>query len=228
MGEGVKAMKLLILRLEGVLQSWGERSYWDHRDTAAFPTKSGVIGLLGCALGLERGDVRLARLAQTLTLAVRADRSGTVMTDFHTVQSRRGKFLNAEGKPRGDTILTPRGYLEDACFTVFLSGPEEALEACARALRSPKWVPCLGRRSCPPGAPLIPLLCEDYDSLEDAARRFVWARPPVRHPSKRMRYEVEDPLGPVDRTDQPLNASRNQYAVRHVRCGVRKEEAPCT
>ena len=37
-------MKLLILRLEGALQSWGERSHWDHRDTANFPTKSGVVG----------------------------------------------------------------------------------------------------------------------------------------------------------------------------------------
>ena len=74
-------MKLLILRLEGALQSWGERSHWDHRDTAVFPSKSGVVGLLGCAMGLERGDARLAELADALAFAVRADRRGTVMTD---------------------------------------------------------------------------------------------------------------------------------------------------
>ena len=138
-------MKLLILRLEGALQSWGERSHWDHRDTAAFPSKSGVVGLLGCAMGLERGDARLAELADTLAFAVRADRRGTVMTDYHTVQSRRGKFLNTQGKPRGDTIVTPREYLEDACFTAFLAGPVDVLLACADALRSPVWVPCIAR-----------------------------------------------------------------------------------
>ena len=30
-------MKIMLLRLEGVLQSWGERSRWDHRDTSDAP-----------------------------------------------------------------------------------------------------------------------------------------------------------------------------------------------
>jgi CRISPR system Cascade subunit CasD len=40
----------LFLRLEGPLQAWGERGRWSIRDSAAEPTKSGVIGLLvhGC------------------------------------------------------------------------------------------------------------------------------------------------------------------------------------
>lgn len=222
-------MKLLILRLEGVLQSWGERSHWDHRDTAALPTKSGIVGLLGCAMGLPRSDARLAAMGRELALAVRADRPGSAMTDFHTVQSRRGKFLNAEGKPRGDTILTPRGYLEDACFTAFLSGPDELLEACAEALRHPIWVPCLGRRSCPPTRPLLPLLRDDFDSLEDAARHFFWEDSPVRSASAVMRCEIEDARGGIARSDQPIDAARNRYAIRRVRYdSVRREEAPCT
>src|SRR5205814_6367260 len=47
------------LRLEGPLQSWGSRARWDVRDTEPEPTKSGVIGLLGCALGYPLGDTRL-------------------------------------------------------------------------------------------------------------------------------------------------------------------------
>jgi CRISPR system Cascade subunit CasD len=46
----------LFLRLEGPLQSWGERARWDVRDTAPEPTKSGVIGLLACALGLSADE----------------------------------------------------------------------------------------------------------------------------------------------------------------------------
>ena len=66
---------LLILRLEGALQSWGENSKWDARDTAALPTKSGIVGLLACALGWERGDARIAELYDTIQIAVRADLS---------------------------------------------------------------------------------------------------------------------------------------------------------
>ena len=54
--------KILLIRLEGPLQSWGERSKWDYRDTADFPTKSGVIGMIACAMGLERTDAQLGKL----------------------------------------------------------------------------------------------------------------------------------------------------------------------
>ena len=40
----------LLLRLAGPLQSWGERSHFNERDTARFPTRSGVIGMLAAAL----------------------------------------------------------------------------------------------------------------------------------------------------------------------------------
>lgn len=46
---------ILLLRLEAPLQSYGERAKWDFRDSAYFPTKSGVIGIIACAMGLKRG-----------------------------------------------------------------------------------------------------------------------------------------------------------------------------
>ena len=42
---------ILVLRLEGPLQSWGENAKWDFRDSSTMPTKSGIVGLLGCAMG---------------------------------------------------------------------------------------------------------------------------------------------------------------------------------
>lgn len=222
-------MKLLILRLEGMLQSWGERSRWDRRDTADFPTKSSVVGLLGCAMGLPRGDERLAALAAEITMAVRADRPGSVMTDFHTVQGRVAPLPNAKGGTHGETIITPRSYLEDACFTVFLAGPGEVLAACAEALRHPRWVPSLGRQSCPPTYPLLPVLCDTYDTLEDAVRSFTWPEPTVRELSYPLLYEIEDARGLRTRCDQPVDASRSRYAIRRVHPGtVQKEEPLCT
>jgi len=44
-------MNTVFVRLEGPLQSWGTRARWGERDTELEPTKSGVIGLVACALG---------------------------------------------------------------------------------------------------------------------------------------------------------------------------------
>ncbi|MCR6650496.1 MAG: type I-E CRISPR-associated protein Cas5/CasD [Cellvibrionaceae bacterium] len=41
----------LLLWLEAPLQSWGHDSKFGRRDSLDFPTKSGVLGLLCCALG---------------------------------------------------------------------------------------------------------------------------------------------------------------------------------
>lgn len=222
-------MKLLILRLEGMLQSWGDRPHWDHRGTAEMPTKSGIVGLLGCAMGIGRGDSRLRELGETLSLAVRADRRASLLHDDQTVQSLRGKFPNASGGVRnGNTLLTPKDYLEDACYTAFIAAPEETLEACAAALRHPVWTPCLGRRSCPPTRPLLPLISEAYSSLEDAAHHFRWENPPVRRASANLLYEIDDGSGLLRRYDQPIDASRNQYAQRRVRQVYEKEGYPCS
>mgnify|MGYP005763521515 FL=1 len=211
-------MKIMLLRLEGVLQSWGERSRWDHRDTSDMPTKSALIGLLGCAMGIPRGDPWLNETARLLQMAVRVDRAGSIMTDFHTVQSRIGKIPNSEGKPRSDTLCTPREYIQDACFTVFLAGNENRLNACFEALRHPAWVPYLGRKSCPPSRPLLPVLTDAYASLEEAVRNFVWDNPCVDRLSAYVRAEVEDTHGPKERSDQPVNASAYAFAKRNVRC----------
>ena len=165
------SIPILVLRLEGVLQSWGEHSKWDHRDSAPMPTKSGIIGLLGCALGLERNDPKLQSMAQQLKLAVRADKQGVEMSDFHTVRSRH--LLNAAGKHRGkvgeySTLVTNRIYLQDAYFTVAIAGERDMLEKIADALQRPKWPIYLGRKSCVPSRPVFDGVTEAYSSLEEA------------------------------------------------------------
>ena len=129
---------LLILRLEGALQSWGENAKWDFRDSSTMPTKSGIVGLLGCAMGLERGSVVLAELAQRITIGVRADRAGVKFVDFQTVQGN--PLMAATGTPKttGNTILSPRAYLQDACFTVFIEADESWQKRILAALEDPR------------------------------------------------------------------------------------------
>jgi CRISPR system Cascade subunit CasD len=89
-------MNTIFLRLEGPLQAWGLRARWGERDTSDAPTKSGIIGLLGCALGYRRDDQRLRQLSDELHLGVRVDRPGTLLRDYHTTGG--GRY--------GDTVHT--------------------------------------------------------------------------------------------------------------------------
>lgn len=91
-------MNTLFLRLEGPLQAWGLRARWGERDTADAPSKSGVVGLLGCALGLRRDDAELRTLSDALRLGVRVDRPGTRLRDYHTTGGGRyGEVIHHGG-----------------------------------------------------------------------------------------------------------------------------------
>src|SRR5437016_3301790 len=86
---------VLVLRLAGALQSWGDRSSFNRRDTRPEPTKSGVIGLLAAAAGRPR-EQPLGDLLD-LQLGVRVDQPGTLLRDYHTVSDYRGRPLPQAG-----------------------------------------------------------------------------------------------------------------------------------
>lgn len=207
---------LLLLRLEGLMQSWGERARWDTRDTTAFPTKSGVVGLLACARGWPRGDEAIRQLEQQLTMGVRADRPGLLMTDFQTIS---GEIVTANGQSRGKkgeeaTILSLRQYLFDAAFLVVLAGPEKTLESLAVALQNPVWQIYLGRKTCVPSRPVFEELTRDYPSLDDALRNT-----PLCERAKRdhaVVCEIEHTEGSYLRRDRPLVTPSRHYGMRRL------------
>ncbi len=207
-------MTLLILRLEGALQSWGTRSRFDNRDSGPLPTKSGVIGLIACAMGLPRGDDRILEMFERLRMGVRADRPGTLMVDFQTVTGERGYLFCAGGGKRvGEpTLLTPRQYLEDACFTAILAGDEALLAECAQALQSPRWQTYLGRKSCVPTRPVFEALTGEYADIEDALSRV---KPYRNAAGQSLTCELEHETGDRARADV-LRVSGLDYASRRV------------
>ncbi|MFJ4189368.1 type I-E CRISPR-associated protein Cas5/CasD [Kitasatospora sp. NPDC089509] len=145
---------VLVLRLAASMQSWGVRAAFpEYRDSTDHPTRSGVLGLLACALGHPRG-AEPGELAQ-LDLVVRIDKPGTPMEDFHTIggQSTTEVVPSADGGRRRGAVLTRRAYLADAAFTVILTGPIALLHKASDALDRPTYTPFLGRRACPPAAP---------------------------------------------------------------------------
>ena len=213
---------LLILRLEGILQSWGEMSKWDFRDTSELPTKSGIVGLLGCAMGLERDDARLAELNKAIKIAIRADRPGVRIVDFQTVTGN--PLRKADGKPRanGNTIISRHAYLQDASFTIVIeTSPAWKLQIVS-ALRHPIWSVYLGRKCCVPSRPVLESENAEYSSLEDAIIHYPLAERSVIP----FVYEIEQEntmFSSLTRPDSLLESSR-YFALRKVLRGITGED----
>jgi len=131
------------------MQSWGLRGRATIRDTATEPTKSGVVGLLCCALGIPRDDEPgIARLA-ALRMGVRVDREGTLERDYHTVQN-----VPTTSGSGHRTVESQRYYLADALFLVTVEGDPDLLAQLHQALPYPRWPLYLGRRAFVPTRPL--------------------------------------------------------------------------
>lgn len=158
-------MPVLLIRLAAPMQSWGASSRFTRRETETMPTKSGVIGMVAAALGMDRTD-SLERF-RGLRFGVRADQPGTVMSDYHTVENPTVADKQAR------MTVSRRYYLQDAVFLVGLESPDAAeLETYRDALRTPYYPLFLGRRSCPPDGPLQMWMSDK--SLEDALRDAPW------------------------------------------------------
>ena len=204
--------QLLVLRLEGALQSWGDHAKWDFRDSGTMPTKSGIVGLLGCAMGEERNSPVLVELAQAMTVAVRADRPGVKFVDFQTVQGNPLKTADG-GKRSNNTFISPHAYLQDACFTVFIDTTEEWQQRIVSALEAPKWCMYLGRKNCVPSRPIQAkvITCENMKAVLEQY-------PPSERAEKTMTYESEiadSTTASLLRSDDLVGTGR-QFGLRRV------------
>ena len=214
-------MRLILLRLEGPLQSWGEHSKWDDRDTARFPTKSGIIGLIACCAGYARGDERIEELHRSLQISVRGDNMGKLDVDFHTVKSDR--MMKADGSIKNHTIISHRQYLENASFLAAISSDNnELLDRIADVLQNPVWTPCLGRKSCVPTVPVFQCDTDIYLDAEDAFRKYPLSDLPeasfgYKKRNARVPAEIEDEKGQFERTDKLVDVDRRIFSVRRVR-----------
>jgi CRISPR system Cascade subunit CasD len=148
----------LILKLQGAMQAWGTHTYEDYRPTNLFPTRSGLVGLLGACLGIDRDDIQTRQeLSASLVMAIRADAPQDfrpqIITDYHTILAAR----KVNGQARKDAILSSREYLCDAIYTVAFSSDsrEISLADLSSAVRKPYYTPVLGRKSCPLMRPLF-------------------------------------------------------------------------
>lgn len=229
-------MKFLALYLRAPLQSWGASSQFGDRGTLDAPTRSGLLGLLAAACGVDKNDEAADRAwlarAAALSLSVFAFRRGDRMTDYHTVGARYDKDdpwqkrmipVTAEsGKPKNNATLTHRAYLSDSVFGAILSGDDTLVTEMAAALANPVWGVWLGRKS---SIPTEPVLAGVFDSPEEAkaalTARFRASRQRCGQPGETpVAFTVEE-TSPAEADDTwldiPVSFARREFHARPVR-----------
>lgn len=206
-------MACLLLQLVAPMQSWGIGSHFSNRDSGMEPSKSGVIGIICAALGIDR-KADLSAFAG-LRMGVRIDRQGILMRDFQTV---REVYTLQSTKLKN--IITNRYYLSDAAFLVGLEGDDLALlERIQYGLKHPVWEIFLGRKAFPPALPVWMeggLRAEQTleQALADCGWIVQWKKP--RAPEKVM-CVVEDPQGEQIRNDVPVSFEERTFLSRRIR-----------
>lgn len=207
----------LVLTLVAPMGAFGDLAGHERRGSHGWPGRSALLGLLGAALGIRRDDAEGQRSLAAWRTAVAVLLTGTPLRDFHTVQtvpaaivkrpdSRRGA-LAAAGRG-ANTVVTRRDYLMDCAFAVALWGGGNP-ELLAAALRRPRFVPYLGRKSCPLAAPMAPLVIAADDPI--AALREARLPPFWDGPHGGRRAAVPDPTRPIlIASDDPLGSGREE------------------
>jgi CRISPR system Cascade subunit CasD len=181
-------MQFLVFQLLAPLASWGEVAVGEYRGSHDYPGESALLGLLGAALGIHRDDETAhAALRDAYVFAVGVLSTGRLLRDYHTAQVPGRAEL--KGRPHAtrrdelavpkrdlNTVLSTRDYRQDsACLVAVQSKagatPLHTLDGLATALRKPRFVLYLGRKSCPPAAPLAPQVI-DAGSAREAPESY--------------------------------------------------------
>lgn len=211
-------MSVLALQLAGPLQSWGATSRFARRTTENAPTKSGVLGLLAAARGLDR-TADLTSLAE-LRFGVRIDQPGTHLRDFQT----------AHHMDTGEALpLSERFYLADAVFVAAVEGEGALVATLYQAIKDPVYMPYLGRRSCPPSRP-IDLRIYENTHLEAVLATEPWQaaewyqRRHHKEETVNLTVLIEPRLGGLSGSVRLTNSMRDQptsFDPRHRRYALR-------
>lgn len=231
--------EFLTFALYAPIASFGAPAVGERRATFERPARSALLGLIGACLGLDRADDGAQQaLADGYGLAVRAEAPGLLLADYHTAQvpptKRDRRFATrAEELKAGDlsTVLSRRDYRTDAWhLAAAWTNPDArwTLAAIADAMREPVFTPSLGRKACPLGLPLAPIVLEATDPVaalairrDNGPERLM--RAGLRVPNNNAIVAMDENEWSQDmprlrterRRDAPLSRKRWQFALRN-------------
>jgi len=235
----------LALLLDAPLQSWGFASRFQRRTTGMHPTKSGIVGLLAAALGVDKHSPEeaetIAALAKLRMTAITIPKTNTArfvrttatleirrLADYHTVQGTRHANDKPSAKPDPrDTVVTYRQFLLDSRFGIILSASSawnlpdrRGLAEVAAALRDPVWGIWFGRKCCIPAEPVYRggPFSDEAEAWRTLLRAAGLNESLPRENFTRMEEAGDFAAGTDTLNDQPVTfAKPNTHVPRRVR-----------
>lgn len=213
-------MPTLLLQLSGPMQSWGTKSRFDERDTDLLPSKSGVIGLLCAAMGIDREERETVLQLAELGMGVRVDQPGVLRYDYQTAQN----VIAADESKVHPTTISRRYYLADAVFLVGLEGADRSLLRRAHlSLKNPVWPLFLGRKGyLPSPGVFLPDGLRDEPLREALRYQFLgreWPKDEHGKDLERLNVMLENQGSSEGslRMDQPLGSfAERRFGARFV------------
>lgn len=253
----VSDMDYLVFQLYGAMASWGEPAVGGNRPTSSVPSRSAILGLMASALGIKREcEEELQALQHSVVIAVKQYAPGTVIADFHTVQvpssirnvTHRNRRSELQEK-KLNTILSRREYCCDGLWVIAISLSEKASESITLkiiedALKKPKFMLYMGRKSCPLANPLQPQIIQsatlrealdtpfidltakqqDYARKDDMKRLFTNGSVSYFWELNKLALGVDvDQIITTYPWDEPINRSRWQFKQRKQYCYIAEE-----
>lgn len=166
-------IRVLLLRFEAPLVSFGAPVVDQHGVVQAMPALSMITGLLANALGVCHAEhTRTQQLQERVRFAARTDRTGEALVDYQIADlglpwmdwgtnawTTRGRIMERDGANDKGLHIRYRHYRADSIHTVALSlEPAEevpTLDDLAAALQEPARPLFLGRKTCLPSGPIL-------------------------------------------------------------------------
>lgn len=186
--------KYILLWIEAPLQSWGVDSKFGRRDTLPFPTKSGILGLVLCAVGASGpqnellAKLCLGKLEVMSYVRSKWSKDGQnyekvskepLLRDFQMVGSGYDdkdtwqkllipKTSDEKSAVGGGSKMTFRYYLQDACFAAVLEVSSDLADMICDAVKKPVYDLYFGRKNC---VPTERVFQGCFDSINEAWQR---------------------------------------------------------
>lgn len=206
-------MKVLVLRLDAPLVSFGAPMIDQNGVVQIFPTLSLLTGMLANALGWNHHEVtKLTSLQNRLRFAARIDRRGEALIDYQIADlgqpwmnpenagwTTRGEIAERGGASGQALHIRYRHYRADSVHTVTLTlaGEESpTIEEVAQALIEPARPLFIGRKCCLPASRLL-LDTTEAPSLLAALAGIPRSIRADEGPLSACWWEGDDPTGSV-------------------------------
>ncbi len=232
--------EFLTFTLAAPLAAMGELAVGEQRRSWDRPGRSAVLGLVAGSLGLDRADEGAhAALEEGYGLALRVEALGPLLSDYHTAQvppARRARRFATRAEelaaPDLETVLSRRDYRAGLiCFAALWprNAPRWTLSDIEAALAAPRYVPYLGRKSCPLMLPLAPRRIEAADPAAALAARAGACSAPEASLLRRARQDPQVTMDAADALTFDLPIARRELrrdrlaSRRRWQFGLREE-----